>query len=307
MAVSEYQWFHISLKNIHIPQSRLEFLNAQGRHQTKSLFQYIQWFSVTTLQHAHPDLLYQRCRAVPLSGKGQYNPVLQLQAFPPALISLPVTPAKQQHQEPVPQYLELWHSCLAGTGSISCPRTTVTTAHPAASQVLPGPELLYPRKDTFPKAVWGEGGREQRHHYNPTSAPPSNTIKEKKKSHKPVVAPTLTHGWRLRWERRAGHSHGRRDRNTDPEFHSSHRGPAEPGARQGTPGALAGDTRSPPLGRSPGEGSVSCAVGAPITIPDHPLLPSSHLVSKHYLLSPRFPWKAGQTGTRVTHRCTHPM
>lgn len=73
--------------------------------------------------------------------------------------------------------LELWHSCFAG--SILCHRTTVTTAHPAASWVLPVPELLYPRKDTFPKAVWGG---EERYHYNPTPAPPSKTIKERKKA-----------------------------------------------------------------------------------------------------------------------------
>lgn len=53
---------------------------------------------------------------------------------------------------------ELWHSCLAGTGSISCHRTTVTTAHPAASWVLPGPELLYPRK-THSQKLSGVGGR----------------------------------------------------------------------------------------------------------------------------------------------------
>lgn len=50
-------------------------------------------------------------------------------------IFLLVTPAKQQHQKLVPPHLtqKLWHSCLAGTGGISCPRTMVTTAHPAAS------------------------------------------------------------------------------------------------------------------------------------------------------------------------------
>lgn len=102
-AVSEYQWFHISLKNIHIPQSRLEFLNAQGRHQTKSFIQYIQWFSVTTLQHAHPDLLYQHCRAAPFFGEGQHSPVLPLQPF---FTDFPTChPAKQQHQKPVPPHL----------------------------------------------------------------------------------------------------------------------------------------------------------------------------------------------------------
>lgn len=64
VAVSEYQWLHVSLKNIYIPQPRLQFLNAQHGHQTKSLIQYIQWFSVTTLKGAHPDFV-QHCRAVP--------------------------------------------------------------------------------------------------------------------------------------------------------------------------------------------------------------------------------------------------
>lgn len=189
-AVSEYQWFHISLKNIHIAQSRLEFLNAQGRHQTKSLIQYIQWFSVTTLQHAHPDLLYQHCRAAPFFGEGRHSPVLQLQPF---FTDFPTChPSQTAAPEACTPTLdsELWHSCLAGTGGISCPRTMVTTAHPAASWVLPGSELLYPRKDTFPKAVWAE---RERHHYNPSPAPPSRTIKGKKKSHNPVVASTLTH------------------------------------------------------------------------------------------------------------------
>jgi len=44
MAVGEYQWFHVSLKNTYTPQSRLQFLNAQHGHQTKSLIRYIQWF-----------------------------------------------------------------------------------------------------------------------------------------------------------------------------------------------------------------------------------------------------------------------
>lgn len=112
MAVSEYQWFHISLKNIHIPQSRLEFLNAQGRHQTKSFIQYIQWFSVTTLQHAHPDLLYQHCRAAPFFGEGQHSPVLQLQPF---FTDFPTChPAKQQHQKPGPPHLTQSY----GTGAL---------------------------------------------------------------------------------------------------------------------------------------------------------------------------------------------
>lgn len=104
--------------------------------------------------------------------------------------------------------------------------------------VLPGPELLYPRKDTFPKTVWAEG---ERHHYNPTAAPPSRTIKEKKKTHNPMVVSTLTHRWGLKQEGRAGHSHGKSDRNTDPKFHS----PAEPEPLCWEHSCQAGDTRSP--------------------------------------------------------------
>lgn len=104
--------------------------------------------------------------------------------------------------------------------------------------VLPGPELLYPRKDTFPKTVWAEG---ERHHYNPTAAPPSRTIKEKKKTHNPMVVSTLTHRWGLKREGRAGHSHGKSDRNTDPKFHS----PAEPEPLCWEHSCQAGDTRSP--------------------------------------------------------------
>lgn len=188
----------------------------------------------------------------------------------------------------------------------------MTTAHPAASQVLPGPELLYPRKDTFPKAVWG-GGRRGEASLQPNSSSSFKNYKRKKKSHNPVVASTLTRCWRLKQEGRAGHSHGKSDRNTDPEFHSCHRGPAEPeppvqvvlGRGHQEQQCQAGDTRSPPLGECPGEGSASCATGTPITIPGHPILPRSHLDSEHYPLSPRFPRKAGQTGTQFTHRCTH--
>lgn len=104
--------------------------------------------------------------------------------------------------------------------------------------VLPGPELLYPRKDTFPKTVWAEG---ERHHYNPTAAPPSRTIKEKKKTHNPMVVSTLTHRWGLKREGRAGHSHGKSDRNTNPKFHS----PAEPEPLCWEHSCQAGDTRSP--------------------------------------------------------------
>lgn len=104
--------------------------------------------------------------------------------------------------------------------------------------VPPGPELLYPKKDIFPKAVWAEG---ERHHYNPTPAPPSRTTKENK-SHNPVVASTLTHRWQLKREGRAGHSHGKGDRNTTPSptaLQSPSPCAGSTAARQGTPGALA--------------------------------------------------------------------
>lgn len=237
-AVSEYQWFHIILKNIHIPQSRLEFLNAQSRHQTKSFIQYIQWFSVTTLQHAHPALFYQHCRAAPFFGEGQHSPVLQLQPF------FTDFPTCHPSQTAAPEACtptfdsELWHSCLAGTGGISCPRTMVTHSTSCSLLVLPGPELLYPRKDIFPKAIWAEG---ERHHYNPTPAPPSRTRKEKKKTHNPMVVSTLTHRWGLKQEGRAGHSHGKSDRNTDPEFHSL----AEPEPLCWEHSCQVEDTRSP--------------------------------------------------------------
>lgn len=131
-AVSEYQWFHISLKNIHIPQSRLEFLNAQGRHQTKSLIQYIQWFSVTTLQHAHPDVLYQHCRAAPFFGEGQHSPVLQLQPF---FINFPTChPSQTAAPEACSPHLTQSYgtAALQRLGGISCPRTMVTTAQPGS-------------------------------------------------------------------------------------------------------------------------------------------------------------------------------
>lgn len=244
-AASEYQWFHISLKNIHIPQSRLEFLNAQGRHQTKSLIQYIQWFSATTLQHAHPDLLYQRCRAAPVFGEGQHSPVLQLQPF------FTYFPTCHPSQTTAPEACiptpdsELWHSCLAGTGGNSCPKTMVTTAHPAASWVLPGPELLYPRKNIFPKGVWGEG---ERHRYNPAPAPPSKTKKEKK----PQPRGCINANTSLKREGRAGYSHGKSARNTDPELHS----PAEPEPPVLDPEALAPHATAAVPGREPSWGNV---------------------------------------------------
>lgn len=56
------------------------------------------------------------------------------------------------------------HSCLGAmaqlprrTGGISCPRTMVSTAHPAASWVLPGPQLLYHRK--YSQKLSGVRGR----------------------------------------------------------------------------------------------------------------------------------------------------
>lgn len=56
-----------------------------------------------------------------------------------------------------------------------------------------------------------------------------------------MVASTLTHCWWLKQEGRAGHRHGKSDRNTDPEFHS----PTEPEppvlGGQGTPGASPGE------------------------------------------------------------------
>lgn len=92
-----------------------------------------------------------------------------------------------------------------------------------------------------------------------------------------MVASTLAHCWRLKREARAGHSHGKSDRNTEPEFHSCHCSPAEteppvlgaavPGRAHQEQQRQAGNTRSLPPGKWPGEGSASCTVGTPITIP----------------------------------------
>lgn len=177
------------------------------------------WFVVPTLQ------------SCPIFWGGQHSPVLQLQEFSTALIFLPVTPAKQQRQKPVPPYLTWSYGtpALQWLGGISCPKTTVTTAHPAASWLLPGPELLCPRKDIFPKAVWGEG---ERHYYNPTPAPPSKTMKErkKKKATTPWAASMPTHLWEG-WTQPREEGQEHRPRVPQPCQAWA------PCARQGTPGA----------------------------------------------------------------------
>lgn len=113
-------------------------------------------FSGSQLLHAsmHTLICYTNAAELPhFLGKGNTAPCHSYKHFPQPCH--PIQTAAPETCTPIPD-TELWHSCLAGTGGISCPRATVTTAHPAASWLLPGPELLYPRKN-IPKAVWGEG------------------------------------------------------------------------------------------------------------------------------------------------------
>lgn len=63
-AAAEYQWLHVSMKSIYIPQFRLQFLNDQHRHQTKSFIQYTQWFTVSTPHASTPRfhcIMLQNC------------------------------------------------------------------------------------------------------------------------------------------------------------------------------------------------------------------------------------------------------
>lgn len=60
--------FHLSLKSIYKPQPRLPFLNAQHGHQTKSLIQYIQWFSVHS--SVHTLILYKAAELSHFNGEG---------------------------------------------------------------------------------------------------------------------------------------------------------------------------------------------------------------------------------------------
>lgn len=117
-------------------------------------------------------ILYNAAELSHAHGEGQRNPMSQLQAFysPDFLYLSPLPNGSTRSPYPPPRLGANYgtaalqgisqpgdhHGCSASCGSLgSCP----------------GPERRYPRKDTFPKAVWGVLG--ERHHYNLTPAPPS--------------------------------------------------------------------------------------------------------------------------------------
>lgn len=190
--------------------------------------------------------------------------------------------------------LELWHSCLAGLGAFPAPGPWW------AQHILQPPGSClgqsFSTLGNIPKSCLGWGGEAS---LQPNSSSSFKNYKRKKKKPQPcgcINANTL-----LAAQAGKGGLDTATGRVTGTQSPSSTAPLSplcwEPGARQGT--------QEPSLGKWLGQGS---AVGTPITIiPGHLVLPSSHLVSEHCLLSPRFPWKAGQTGTQVTHRCTHPM